>query len=141
MKLIRIVLFIAVIMITGCKTQKETVQKEIINSPKKEKAISEEERQKMLQKEYKPEEHAKPITADEESNLDALASDLANYTCKKEAVRKMIESGEITGTDQLTYLDEIISKIYDKARSVANDPVRWDLFEKKYNQYLQECSG
>ncbi|MBM3437285.1 MAG: hypothetical protein FJY07_13850 [Bacteroidetes bacterium] len=141
MKLIRIVLFIAVIMITGCKTQKETVQKEKINSPKKEKAISEEERQKMLQKEYKPEEHAKPITADEENNLDALAGDLANYTCKKEAVRKMIESGEITGTDQLTDLDEIISKIYDKARSVANDPVRWDLFEKKYNQYLQECSG
>jgi hypothetical protein len=94
----------------------------------------------MLQSEYKPEEHIKPINQDEENNLNALAMDLAGYTCKKETFQNLIDAGESINPDQIQYIDEMITKIYNKAKAIANDPVRWQIFESKYNQHLEQCS-
>jgi hypothetical protein len=126
----------------GCVSHKASVEKKDVYPGKtqKQKHQTEEERQKMLQSEYKPEEHIKPINQDEENNLNALAMELAGYTCKKETFQNLIDAGESINPDQIQYIDEMITKIYNKAKAIANDPVRWQIFESKYNQHLEQCS-
>jgi hypothetical protein len=139
MKFYRLLPLIILISLSGCKSQKQITKKSTPPPQKKEKNLSEEERQKMLQKVYVPEENIKPISPEDEKNIDALAKDLAGYTCKKEALQKLADGGETVNPDQIKFLDEMVAKISDKAKGIANDPIRWKLFQSKLDQHLNEC--
>lgn len=127
-----------IILVTSCKTQKETVKNET-PPPKKTEQYTDEEKQALSQMEYIPEDHQKPLSPEAKQNLDVLAQEKANITCKKQALQKRIDAGEQVDPNEAANVESMFAELDKKTANYLEQPLFAKYFDGKFNEFIKAC--
>lgn len=128
---------IILLFFAACKTSQDATKTQPIltQSPTRQnQPQNEDEKQKLMQMEYKPE--VKQLSSKELLDLESLAMDKANLNCKKQI---LTNGSEPANPDDLVYIDEQLIMIEKYLKKMAPDSVRMSYFEKKFTEFLQNC--
>jgi len=140
MKIRILISVLAIILIVSCRTKKETANNQPTPQPQQTKELTPEEKDKLLQSEYKPEVKSKVSDGDMEF-LSKQAGEKANLTCKKQNIQKRIDAGEQVDPSELTLIDSLLEEINKTMTKFANEPAYMQYFEEQFNKFLKECSN
>jgi hypothetical protein len=127
-----------IILVTSCKTQKETVKNETPPTKKSEQ-YTDEEKQALSQMEYIPEDHQKPLSPEAKQNLYVLAQEKANITCKKQAVQKRIDAGEQVDPNEVASMESMLAELDKKTAKYSEEPLFVKYFDEKFNEFIKAC--
>lgn len=139
MKIRILISLMALISLVSCRTKKETGNYQP-TPPQQRKELSEEERKKLVQTEYKPEVKSK-VSEEDMKFLTNQAEEKANLTCKKQNIQKRINFGEQVDPSELTHIDSSIEEINNIMLKFASEPAYMQYFEEKFIEYVKECSN
>ncbi len=132
---------LAILLIFSCKTKKDAVSdQQPAVAPQQTNQLTAEEKDKLLQSEYKPEVKSK-VSEEEMNFLSNQAEEKANLTCKKQNIQKRIDAGEQVDPSELTYIDSSLEEIDKLMTKFANEPVYMQYFEEKYAEFMKGCSN
>jgi hypothetical protein len=131
---------LAILLIFSCKTKKDAVSdQQPTVAPQQTKQLTAEEKDKLLQSEYKPEVKSK-VSAGDMEFLSQKAMEKANLTCKKQNIQKRIDAGEQVDPSELSYIDSMLEEINKLMLKFAKEPTYMQYFEAKFAEYLKGCS-
>lgn len=129
-----------ILLLISCKTKKDVVSdQQPAVTPKQTNQLTAEEKDKLLQSEYKPEVKTK-VSEEDMNFLSNQAEEKANLTCKKQNIQKRIDAGEQIDPSELTLIDALIEELNKMMTKFANEPAYMQYFEEKFNEYLKDCS-
>ncbi len=132
---------IAILLLVSCKSKKDAVSdQQPAVAPTHTNQLTAEEKDKLLQSEYKPEVKSKVSDGDMEF-LSKQAGEKANLTCKKQNIQKRIDTGEQVDLSELTLIDSLLDEINKTMTKFANEPAYMQYFEEQFNKFLKECSN
>ena len=135
-----LILALVFFTILSCKTKKDAVSdQQPAFTPQQTNQLTAEEKDKLLQSEYKPEVKSK-VSEEDMKYLSNQAEEKANLTCKKQNIQKRIDAGEQVDPSELTFIDSLIEEINKTVSKFANEPAYMQYFEEKFAGYLEGCS-
>jgi hypothetical protein len=141
MRLFNLSALIIIFSLIACSVKKETVSNQLPTQtpPKKVNQLTEEEKNEMVQMEYKPEMKPKMSPA-AMNQIALLAEEKANLVCKKNALQKRSESGEQIDPSEFSIIDSLIEEIDKRLSGYSKEPDYLTFFDQKFKEYLKACS-
>ena len=141
MKIRILISALAILMLVSCKTKKDAVSdQQPAAAPQQTNQLTAEEKDKLLQSEYKPEVKSK-VSEEDMKFLSNQAEEKANLTCKKQNIQKRIDAGEQVDPSEITYIDSLIEEINKMMSKFANESAYMQYFEEKFSIFLKECGN
>jgi hypothetical protein len=140
MKIRFLIWALAICVIVSCKSNKDIVANQPPPQPPQQtKQLTDEEKDKLLQMEYKP--AVKKLSEKDRNLLTSLAEEKATLMCKKQGLQKRIEAGEQINPNEITMIDSLLEELNKKLTKFSSDPSFAQFFDEKFSKYLKGCSN
>ena len=133
-KIIFGLLFIS-LLITGCRTQQQTLTVQPVHEKKSE--LTAAEKDQVLQSEYRPIRSTKM----DKGQIDSIANEKAGLVCKKKAYEKMIGNGEQVEPQNINSINDLLARLEALISEKSANPEWVSYFNEKFEEYMKNCDN